>query len=162
MDKEFFISTVLNGSKHEIDEAELNMLDIIQTGENQYHIISDNKNYKIDLIEACYESKQFNIKVNGKSFTLGLEDEFDIKISKLGFSNQETKSIKELKAPMPGMVLQIFVEKGNEVKQEEQLIILEAMKMENIIKSPVDGTIESVEVDLNQAVNKNAVLLKFE
>ena len=70
--------------------------------------------------------------------------------------------VSDLKAPMPGLVLSIDVEVGKEVKKGDALLILEAMKMENVIKSPTDGVIKSIAVKTSQAVEKNQLLLNFE
>lgn len=161
MDKQLFLSTLKSGSSYEINASDLDALDIIKLDQNQYHLIFHNKSYLIELLEACYESKSFTMKIDGKKMTVFLEDAFDLKIKELGLSAQESKGIKELKAPMPGLVLEILVEKDHEVKKGDPLLILEAMKMENVIKSPVDASIQSVEVDLKDAVNKNQILILF-
>ena len=62
---------------------------------------------------------------------------------------------------MPGMVLNILVAEGQEVKKGEALIILEAMKMENILKSPTDGVIKKIAINKGVAVEKNQILIQF-
>ena len=69
--------------------------------------------------------------------------------------------IKDIKAPMPGLILDIMVEVGQEVKKGDALMILEAMKMENVLKSTGEGTITSIEVEKGQSVEKNNILIKF-
>ena len=69
--------------------------------------------------------------------------------------------VKNIKAPMPGMVLNILVEDGDTVTKDQAVVILEAMKMENVIKSPVDGTIKKVGVTKGVAVEKNTILIEF-
>ena len=66
-----------------------------------------------------------------------------------------------IKAPMPGLILEINVKVGQEVKEDEPLLILEAMKMENIITSPRDGIIKSISVNKTDAVEKNQLLIEF-
>ena len=63
---------------------------------------------------------------------------------------------------MPGVVLEIKVKKGDQIQKEEPLVILEAMKMENVLTSPLDGTISSIEVAEKDTVEKNTLLIKFE
>jgi len=70
--------------------------------------------------------------------------------------------VREIKAPMPGMVLNIMIEAGAVVAKDQALIILEAMKMENVIKSPIDGTVKRVGVNQGVAVEKNTILIEFE
>jgi len=63
---------------------------------------------------------------------------------------------------MPGLILDIHVDKGQEVKEDEALLILEAMKMENVITSPRDGIIKSVSVSKGEAIDKGHLLIEFE
>lgn len=62
---------------------------------------------------------------------------------------------------MPGLVLKLIVTEGEEIKKGDSVLILEAMKMENIIKAPVDGRIKSIRVKVKEAVEKNQVLLEL-
>ena len=62
---------------------------------------------------------------------------------------------------MPGMVLNILVTEGQEVKKGDALIVLEAMKMENILKSPTDGVIKKIAINKGVAVEKNQLLIQF-
>ena len=68
----------------------------------------------------------------------------------------------KLKAPMPGKVLEVMVEVGQEVAKGEGLLILEAMKMENVLKAEDGGIVKSVNVSVGEAVEKNNVLIEFE
>jgi biotin carboxyl carrier protein len=62
---------------------------------------------------------------------------------------------------MPGLVLSVLVKEGDEVKKGDNLFVLEAMKMENIIKSPADVTIKSIKIKASDKVEKNQVLIQF-
>jgi biotin carboxyl carrier protein len=70
--------------------------------------------------------------------------------------------VNEIKAPMPGLILEINVAEGAEVKENDALLILEAMKMENVLNSPRDGVIKSISVAQGETVDKNALLIEFE
>ena len=80
----------------------------------------------------------------------------------MGFSVGTTKQINFILAPMPGLILEINVEVGQEVNENDNLLILEAMKMENIITSPRDGVIKSISIKKGDAVEKNQLLIEFE
>ena len=80
----------------------------------------------------------------------------------MGFEVGATKQINDIKAPMPGLILDISVTVGQEVKEDEPLLILEAMKMENVFTSPRDGIIKSISVSKGDAVDKNDLLIEFE
>ena len=60
---------------------------------------------------------------------------------------------------MPGLVLKVLVNEGQEFKKGDNLLVLEAMKMENILKAPVDGTVKGIKIKAGDKVEKNEVLL---
>ena len=82
-------------------------------------------------------------------------------LEKLGMNKTSAAAVQDIKAPMPGLVIELKVEEGQEIKAGDPLIILEAMKMENIIKSPREGVIKSILVKKGQSVEKNQILIKF-
>jgi biotin carboxyl carrier protein len=75
--------------------------------------------------------------------------------------NLNTAKVSEIKAPMPGLVLRILASEGEEVQKGGNLLVLEAMKMENIIKAPADVIIKSVKVNPGDKVEKNQVMMIF-
>jgi biotin carboxyl carrier protein len=79
----------------------------------------------------------------------------------MGIDQNSTGKINDIKAPMPGMVLQVMVENGQAIKKGDAIVVLEAMKMENILKSPSDGTIKNILVVKGDKVEKNQVLISF-
>jgi biotin carboxyl carrier protein len=100
--------------------------------------------------------------VNNQEILVSIEDRFDILLKQLGMDSVNNKKVNEVIAPMPGLVLSLNVSLGDSVAQGDSLLVLEAMKMENIIKSPSDGIVKSIEVVSSQAVEKNQVLIRFE
>jgi len=82
-------------------------------------------------------------------------------LEKLGMGGSSTKKIKNLKAPMPGLVRQILLQVDEEVTKDTPLLILEAMKMENVIKAHGEGKIKSIQVNQGQAVEKSTLLVEF-
>jgi biotin carboxyl carrier protein len=79
----------------------------------------------------------------------------------MGMNAAGSGNLKEIKAPMPGLILDLKVAPGDVVKKGDVVLILEAMKMENSIKSPGDGVVKAVNVSLKQSVEKNQVLIQF-
>jgi biotin carboxyl carrier protein len=69
--------------------------------------------------------------------------------------------VKEIKAPMPGLVLKLLVKEGDTVKKNDPVLILEAMKMENVIKSPGDATVSKIHAQEKTAVEKGQLLVSF-
>lgn len=135
--------------------------DIISNA-HHFHIIHNHKSYKAELLSADYVSKKLSVKINGNSYEIDLKDRLDLLLNKLGMSHNVTSTLKEIKAPMPGLILHISVHQGMEVKKGDSIMILEAMKMENILKSPGDGTIKEVKVKVGKSVEKNEILVEFD
>jgi biotin carboxyl carrier protein len=79
----------------------------------------------------------------------------------MGMNNGSSGKVNNIKAPMPGLIIDLKVKVGDEVKQNDPLLILEAMKMENIIKSPGDGMVKNVKVKKGESVEKGQVLIEF-
>ena len=135
--------------------------DVIQTKKNNYSIIKDNKSYNVEVLSVKPLEKSFLIKVDGIKYSLNAKDKYDELLHKLGMDNLVSKKVADLKAPMPGLVLEISVEVGQNVAKGDTLLILEAMKMENVIKSPTDGVIKSIAVVKTDTVEKNQLILNF-
>lgn len=101
------------------------------------------------------------LSVNGIKFQSVLKDEKEILLEELGMDDLLGDADIEVSAPMPGLILDVFIKPGQEVKKDEKLLILEAMKMENIIKAPADGVIAEVYIKKGESVDKNQKLVKF-
>ncbi len=70
--------------------------------------------------------------------------------------------MEEVLAPMPGNILEVIVKVGDAVKEDDELVILEAMKMENPICSPVDGTVKEIKVKAKDVVEADQLLVVIE
>mgnify|MGYP000639824666 CR=1 FL=1 len=136
--------------------------DVVKTKGNSYNIIKDNKSYNLEVLSVISEEKSFNIKVDGIKYVFNAKDKYDELLHSLGMDNLASKKIADLKAPMPGLVLDIAVETGQEVIKGDTLLILEAMKMENVIKSEGSGIVKSLAVSADTIVNKGELLVEFE
>ncbi len=136
--------------------------DILYIDKNNFHLIKDNKSYAIEVSEVDTEEKKLKLKINGKSFSVHAMSELDILLKEMGMDNLSAKKVKELKAPMPGLVLDVPVKEGDEIKEGDKLLVLEAMKMENNLKAEADAKIKTIKCKKGQAVEKNEVLIIFE
>lgn len=129
---------------------------------NGFTITKNGKTYKADLLKVDHREKTFLVKINGHRVNVKLQDRFDLILSKLGMTGLGSKKINQLKSPMPGLILDILVTPGQQVKLGDPILILEAMKMENIIKSPADVVIKNIKASKGKAVEKNELLIEFE
>lgn len=136
-------------------------LDIIAISPNYFHVIYKNKSYRAEVVKADHATKTFLLKINGREYPVVVKNKFDLLLEQMGMQNNGPSKLNVIKAPMPGLIIDLKVSEGQEVKQHEPLLILEAMKMENIIKSPGDGVVKSVKVRKGSSVEKNQVLIEF-
>lgn len=146
-------SGVINGKEF--------LADIIKVREGIYHLIKDSRSYNLELVKCVADEKKLFVKINNSPYTLDVKDKYDELLHSLGLDSLAAKKVNDIKAPMPGMVLNILVAEGQEVKKGDALIILEAMKMENILKSPTDGVIKKIAINKGVAVEKNQILIQF-
>ncbi|MEO7213013.1 acetyl-CoA carboxylase biotin carboxyl carrier protein subunit [Mucilaginibacter sp.] len=144
----------------EVNQAAVNA-DIKALNPTLYHIINDMASYNAEVVSFNKEEKTAEIKVNNNFYAISAKDEFDVLLDKMGLSNLNAAKVSEIKAPMPGLVLKIFAEVGAEVKKGENLFVLEAMKMENIIKAPADVNIKAIKIKPGDKVEKGQILMVF-
>jgi len=135
--------------------------DIADLGEGRFHVLHEGRSYNAEVVEADYATKIIVLKINGQRVELSAKDRFDLLLERLGMSNAATVKVNELKAPMPGLIVDIRVEPGQAVLKGDPLLVLEAMKMENILKASADGTVSSIKVALRDNVQKGQVLVQF-
>jgi biotin carboxyl carrier protein len=138
------------------------LLDIQKVDESYYHVLYNNKSFKVELIEFNGAEKTLQFRVNSNKYSVKLTDQYDQLLHKLGLDKALTQKISDLKAPMPGLVLKVLVKEGDQVIKGDTLIILEAMKMENIIKSPINGTVKNIRIKEGDKLEKNQVMIVFE
>tara|TARA_B110000046_G_scaffold23553_1_gene22474 strand:- start:3770 stop:4300 length:531 start_codon:yes stop_codon:yes gene_type:complete len=151
----------LTGISADLDGFSINW-DQIEIKPGKFHIIKNKKSYSVEVVGADAANKTFELKVNNNTYKTKVEDRFDLLLQQLGMDNLASNVAKELKAPMPGLVLKIEVEIGQQVKEGEALLVLEAMKMENVLKSPADVVVKLICVTEGNAVEKNEILIEFE
>lgn len=135
--------------------------DVAEISDGYCHVIVDNKSYKAELVKADPATKTFTFKINGRIYPVTLRDKFDQLLEKMGMTNSASSKVNNIKAPMPGLIVDLKVKDGDSVKTGDTLIILEAMKMENSIKSPGDGIVKTVKVKKGASVEKGQVLIEF-
>lgn len=136
--------------------------DLSKLSKGKYHLISNYKSYTVELVSIDKEKKKVDIKVNNTVYQVLLKDKMDELLAQLGMDSLMEAKTEDLKAPMPGLILEISVEKGQEVAKGDKLLILEAMKMENVIKASGEGIVEEIKVEVGKSVDNGQVLITFE
>jgi biotin carboxyl carrier protein len=164
---EFIIN--INGRKFDIDsisETEIKIdredchLDIINLDKNQYSVIFNNQVFEF-IIEQDSPT-HYRVDFNNESHNLTIDDERDLLFNKFKSREKISNRLLEVKAPMPGLVLRVEVQVGQKVKIGTGLVILEAMKMENEIRSLTDGTVKEIKVIEKSVIDKGETLIILE
>ena len=146
----------------DFEKESISQLDAVPIGKNAFHVLHQNTSYKAEIVSSDFNHKNYTVKVNNTIYTVAISNPLDILIKEMGFEIGLTKQINAIKAPMPGLILEINVVVGKAVKENDSLIILSAMKMENSFLSPRDGVIKSIAVQAGDAVEKGQLLIEFE
>ncbi|TKC05188.1 acetyl-CoA carboxylase biotin carboxyl carrier protein subunit [Pedobacter frigoris] len=150
----------INNDEITVDDQMLSV-DSRKLADGHSHFIYDNKSYRIELVSENKADKTAEVKVNGRIYQVTIEDQYDQLLKQLGLDNSQSSKVKEIKAPMPGLVLNVIVAEEQEVQKGDSLLVLEAMKMENIIKSPTDGIVKKILIKKGDKVEKNEILIQF-
>jgi len=153
---------MVNGFEFYFTRTDLESLDLVTLSPTEFNAIKDHQSTNARLLKADLLTKTFSIETGGETFEVVIKDALDQQLEQMGFGTASSKQLKEIKAPMPGLVLEIAVTNGQQVKEGDRILILEAMKMENSILIHADATIKKVAVTAGQAVEKGQVLVTLE
>lgn len=152
-----------NGSLHQGAINGVNYhIEMFQSDQSNWVIEKDGITHRVQVVQLDTDTKKAVLRINGRKYSVSLKDKFDRLLKDLGLEHMAVKVVREIKSPMPGLVLDVFVSPGDVIKKGDQVLVLEAMKMENILKSQTDAVVKSVEVEKGVAVEKNEILIKFE
>lgn len=151
----------VNEFNFSLSQAEIDNVDLVQLSPTTFNLIKDHHSINATLVEADARGKEIKIEFAGEAFAVRIKDELDLVLEKMGFASANNRSIKEIKAPMPGLVLEITVAEGQEVKEGDKILVLAAMKMENSIMIHTQANVKKVLVKAGQAVEKGQVLVEL-
>jgi biotin carboxyl carrier protein len=135
---------------------------IIPQSENTLLIQTQNQTIQVRCIGIDKVNKTVTLLYNNQKYSAKITEPMDELLKSMGLENALVQKISEVKAPMPGLVLDVLVSPGDSVEIGQKILVLEAMKMENAIKSPTAGVVASINVSKGQAVDKNYILIRFE
>jgi biotin carboxyl carrier protein len=115
-----------------------------------------------EILNRDIENQKLTLKLNHREFEIRKKFELDALIAELGLDKVKIKKLRELGSPMPGRILSIHVKAGDHVKVGDPILSLEAMKMENILKSDGEGIVKRIAIENEQVVDKGQLLIEFE
>ena len=151
----------INDDKVELDGKPVS-LDLSQLGPQKYHLLINYKSYNLEVVSHNKKSGEIAVKVNNRVVKVVVKTALDELLNKMGLSTNNVGLTKDIAAPMPGLILDVVVNEGDEVEKGDKLLVLEAMKMENIIKSPGTGKIKSIVINKGDSVDSGQKLIHFE
>lgn len=144
-------------TKEEIADA-----DIVKKSPGEFHILKEHTSIIAKVVASDLSAKKVTVEIAGEKFEIAIKDELDQVLEKMGFGLANNKQITAIKAPMPGLVLEIAVINGQAVNEGDKILILEAMKMENCIVINSNAIIKRVAVSAGQSVEKGQLLVELE
>ena len=127
--------SVNNSTPIELSESDLKNLDAVSIEKKQFHILKDNKPYHAEIISTDFIAKKYTVKVNNNTYEVAIANPLDSLIKDMGFEVGLAKQVNAIKAPMPGLILEISVVVGQEVKENDSLLILTANGKQFLVAS---------------------------
>lgn len=161
MEKKYKVK-VNEAFEFEFNEEQITSLDTQNLSRSQFHILKNQRSFKAEILENNFNKKQYSVKINGNIYNVDIANNLDLIIEEMGLSLGSSQMINDIKAPMPGLILDVNVKAGDEVKEGDYLLVLEAMKMENTLTAPRDGVVKAISVEKGQSVEKNQLLIEME
>jgi biotin carboxyl carrier protein len=125
-------------------------------------VLYNNKSYTAIVESIDRNNKEVTLRINGRQYTTTIKEPIDLLLSNMGLDLKANAKIEPVKAPMPGLVLKVLVEVGQQINKGDALVLLEAMKMENILKATGTATVKAIKAIERTAVEKGAVLIELE
>ena len=136
-------------------------VDVQRLNDHSFQVLYQGASHTVHVAAVDHVTKTVRLKVDGKLAEVNLSNEMDRLLKKLGLENAGTLKVSDIKAPMPGLIHSIKVADGQQVSKGDPLLILEAMKMENMIKAPADGIVGKILVKQGQSVDKGMVMISM-
>jgi len=148
--------------EYNFTEGQITSLDIQEVSSTKFHVLKENCSFKAEIITSDFLKKNYTVKINSNIYEIDISNQLDLLIQEMGLSLGSAQVINDIKAPMPGLILDVLVQVGDTVKEGDYLLVLEAMKMENTLTALGDGVVKSVSVIKGEKVEKNQLLIEIE
>lgn len=129
------------------------------SGQPVFSLILDGKSYESFVYQG---EEDWEVLIRGRQYQVKIEDEREKRLKAAAGGGVIEGGEFLLKAPMPGLVVSILIEEGQEVKKGQVMLILESMKMQNELKAPRDGILGRVRVKAGESVEQRQTLLSVQ
>lgn len=160
--KESYSVSVDENYEFQLVKKDTENIDQTELSGQKIHLLHNNKSFEIELLENDFINRNYSVKVNGNIYRVNVGTPLDALIKEMGLSLGNDSFEDEIHAPMPGIILEVNVAEGDEVKKGDSLCVLEAMKMENTLTASRDGIIKTVNIAKGDTVDKGKLLIELE
>ena len=147
-DKDGNLVVQINGSDH--------LIKVLDMKSDKFEFLFDNAFHEIKILEVT--STELKILLDGQSMSLKKHAKLTEIIEKSRANSGGATSMNTISSQIPGRVISISVNKGDAVKQGDNIVVLESMKMQVAIKSPRDGTVRDLKVNEGQSISRNDIV----
>ena len=144
--------------KLEVNASDLDNLDVIQRN-GHFHILNKGQAHKAKLVSM--DGKRLQVMLDDVTYDVKISDSVDDLVEQMGMDVVTGPVFNNVKAPMPGLVLDILVKPGQDFEEGEPLLILEAMKMENVLKAAGSGTVKEILKVKGDTVEKGQIIIEM-
>lgn len=135
--------------------------EITDLGDDVYEIQYGSDKYIIEVLQINFDEKSLKIRCNHNIYSLIFKNELDKVLDNMGIKRGGVVGDTQVKAPMPGKIINVMVKAGDVIEEGTPLLVLEAMKMENVLKSSLSGAVENVTVTAGDNVEKGQILIEM-
>ena len=146
--------------KQVFDESGAAPLKVTDLGDGRFALWYGGKS-RVATIESK-SAQSVTLRMSGAKHTVTWKDRNALLLESMGFSTGKDEAEREIRAPMPGLVLNVLVEVGQAVSAGDGLVVLEAMKMENELRAASDCVVERIHVAVGEAVGKDTLLIEVQ
>jgi biotin carboxyl carrier protein len=147
---EYLYRVVIDGNEVLVDGR--------KTGRTNYSLIIDKQSFEVDVDIA---EDEYRVLADGRTYHVRLVDERKTRLGGLQ-SGVEPRGRQEIAVPMPGKIVAVLVTQGDRVEKGQGLVIVEAMKMENEVRSTISGEVKEIRIKAGETVEAGKVLLVVE
>lgn len=142
--------------------SRLDFQNIVSLGNNCYELVLSNKSILIEVLKVDIDEKKITIRHSHTTHDIVFKEEIDLVLDKMGIKRSAEKISRDVKAPMPGKVIDLIAKEGDQLEKGDGILILEAMKMENVIKAEASCKVKKILVANLDNVEKNQILIELE
>jgi len=124
------------------------------------HLLINGRSIRLEHLQRTEEGDLL-FRINSIRYRVPIKNKRELLLARIQGAGTKDRKQTALKAPMPGLVLQVLVTEGQVLQAGDPILVLESMKMENVLRAQSDGTVVSVVIQPGEAVEKGQILVSF-